>query len=303
MILPATVDLPDSFDVVRCDSCWMIYNDSPVTEAELIAYYRSDAHTQTRPYIDNSRRFASLVDELSAVADRRASIVDWGSGDGALLGELALRGFQNVSGFDIQRPWAGAGPFDVFVLSHVLEHVLDPRALLDWMGANLSRDGVIVIETPDVSRYASCYQTSFSYFNGEHVNHFDLYTLSLLARHAGFGIISATVFDSPVSETWEFPCVRVMLQRGATRFDVRRRQLMIGQYIDRSEAEEIGLVVKAGIAGRVRIRGDRWRAWNLRAVLRDAKITEDADAPFTLLAGSSLDVCEAMALDYERVIR
>jgi SAM-dependent methyltransferase len=83
------------------------------------------------------------------------SVAEIGCGDGALLAELASRGFgRSLTGFDIsaaavdlargraiprvaslevfdgERLPVAEGAFDLGVLSHVLEHVAEPRALL-----------------------------------------------------------------------------------------------------------------------------------------------------------------------------
>jgi len=96
------------------------------------------------------------------------AVLDVGCGDGALLGELSRRGFgatltglelsaaavniararpgiDRVEQFDGAHVPAAAGQYDLGILSHVLEHVPDPAALL----AEVARAArAVVIEVP-----------------------------------------------------------------------------------------------------------------------------------------------------------
>jgi SAM-dependent methyltransferase len=129
--------------------------------AELIGFYER-AYSHRGPQADRYARWRALsaVGKADHVVDlcRRegiapASTLDVGCGDGALLCELQRRGFGGtLSGLEISEPAAeiarralpgaeiglfdgvrlplGDGSADLGILSHVLEHVPDPPALL-----------------------------------------------------------------------------------------------------------------------------------------------------------------------------
>jgi len=109
------------------------------------------------------------VTELCAQAGiHPAKILDVGCGDGALLSELRRRGFgqslhgveitqaavriaseraeiDSVEWYDGARLEAPDGTYELGIVSHVLEHVLDPAALLAEVGRAC---GAVVMEVP-----------------------------------------------------------------------------------------------------------------------------------------------------------
>ena len=129
--------------------------------AGLIGFYE-DAYSLRGPQADRYARWRALgavgkADHVIALCRRAgldpSSTLDVGCGDGALLGELARRGFGGrlhgveissaaariargalgedaVEVFDGSSLPAGEGAFELGILSHVLEHVPDPPALL-----------------------------------------------------------------------------------------------------------------------------------------------------------------------------
>ena len=132
---------------------------------------RSEADLMGRWRALGARSKGAHVAELCARASLRpATVVEIGCGDGALLAELSARGLTPaLDGFELSGPAAeiarsrqipgarrieaydGArvpaedGAYDLAVLSHVLEHVEDPAALLSE-AARVSR--AVVVEVP-----------------------------------------------------------------------------------------------------------------------------------------------------------
>lgn len=83
------------------------------------------------------------------------------------------------------------GPFDIIVLSHVLEHLLSPDMILADLMSLLSDEGVIYIEVPNLLRPF----VPMGYFSFEHLNYFTPNTLSSLMKQNGFEV-DIELFDN-----------------------------------------------------------------------------------------------------------
>ena len=148
-----------------------------VNDPQTLSSFYEQSYTSTPEEAELYSRWRALgalgkadhVIELCAGGNLRPrSVLDVGCGDGALLGELSRRGFggtltgvelsssavaiartrpgiDDVEQFDGSRLPAAAGEYDLGILSHVLEHVPDPTALL----AEVARAcRAVVIEVP-----------------------------------------------------------------------------------------------------------------------------------------------------------
>ncbi|HTQ68062.1 MAG TPA: class I SAM-dependent methyltransferase [Solirubrobacteraceae bacterium] len=161
---------------------------------------------------------ADHVTGLCAHAELTPSaILDVGCGDGALLGELSRRGFgttrtglelsaaavaiarsrpgvDRVEQFDGAHVPGAAGEYDLGILSHVLEHVPDPSALLAEV-ARASR--AVVIEVPLEANVSA--MRSSKRAHAEEIGH--LRRLDRAGAHAivaGAGLRVAGELDDPL---------------------------------------------------------------------------------------------------------
>lgn len=64
--------------------------------------------------------------------------------------------------------------FDVIILTHVLEHILNVKKLIIKLYDLLNENGIIYIECPDKSKYHVNVHAPFQEFNTEHINYFSL---------------------------------------------------------------------------------------------------------------------------------
>ena len=82
--------------------------------------------------------------------------------------------------------------YDVITVFHVLEHIADPRVLLEDMKSNLKNDGQIIIEIPNVEdallTLYNCKPFSHFYYWSPHLFYYSAKTLEKLAFQTGFKI-------------------------------------------------------------------------------------------------------------------
>lgn len=199
----------ETFDVVRCRECRLVYVDPQPEPAELPRYYPS-VHQQSEPagYEKmDARPRAKLVGAL--LGGRTGRVLDVGCGKGLLLAALRDAGWE-VCGTELsevsgryarsrgipvhQVPVEDApledGSFDVVTLFHVLEHLTDPKRSLARIRALLRPDGFLVVEVPNIgSWYARAFgDIWFHYDVPRHLYHFDPATLRRMLETSGFAI-------------------------------------------------------------------------------------------------------------------
>jgi SAM-dependent methyltransferase len=110
------------------------------------------------------------------------------------------------------------GSFDMTIVSHVLEHVVDLRAFLDRVLRYVADGGRVYIEVPDASRFRIATERDdlkalgmsepYFQFNFEHINYFTPASIENLMRRNGFVPVSVRQLDSAlpvIASTWE-PC-------------------------------------------------------------------------------------------------
>ena len=83
--------------------------------------------------------------------------------------------------------------FDLIIISHVLEHVLNPVVFLKEIINHLSNDGVIYIEVPSLeSVLEGLYEFDLrNFFHNTHVSNFSLDSLNLMAKKTNLKMIKS----------------------------------------------------------------------------------------------------------------
>lgn len=159
------------------------------------------------------RRADADFSVLYLPALRGGRLLDVGCGDGRFLARMRDLGWE-VEGVDFD-PAAAArarerglevrggtleeaaypdGRFDAVTLSHVVEHVFDPRALLSECRRVLAPGGRLVVVTPNARSWG--HRLHGRHWRGleppRHIHVFTPEALVRLARKAGFGSVTAT---------------------------------------------------------------------------------------------------------------
>jgi 2-polyprenyl-3-methyl-5-hydroxy-6-metoxy-1,4-benzoquinol methylase len=189
------------YDLVQCANCGFVFADTSVTQQQLDSYYTELSKYEDKTistgggYDQNDRdrlRDAALL-LSSKIDDKGARMLDLGCANGGLLRELKNLGFENLVGIDPSSVCVEAariatkcdvfqyslfsipkeiGKFDVVILSHVLEHVLDVGRAIDIIDNLLSDGGCVYLECPNAACYYQVIHAPLQEFNSEHINHF-----------------------------------------------------------------------------------------------------------------------------------
>src|SRR3989304_4522901 len=121
-------------------------------------------------------------------------ILEIGSGEGFLLELFLKNGFdvfgiepssENVEKFNEK--------FDAIILSHVFEHVLNYRNLLDILNEKLSENGILFLEVPNCSNKKIL---EHSIFEQPHIHHFTLKGFEKISNKTKFNILKKDIFYS-----------------------------------------------------------------------------------------------------------
>jgi hypothetical protein len=206
-----------------CGGCGHIWNGTTPSEEELSSYYK-DARDHLYEDYDIEKRLDVITRHGVATGKALGSLLDFGSNLKRSFHEkLEDIGF-SVDVFDVStNDLRLAGPYDVITCYFVLEHVLDPDAIIRRF-RGLGRVGtVLIVEVPGTERY----DTDFSGLMHEHMQHFQEASMERLCANHGFKRIAGDweSCSRPFGFVMVFECVGVAptVDAIAKREDVKAR--------------------------------------------------------------------------------
>ena len=212
-------------DVSQCSACQVYFRNPRPTQAEIARSYDTGGTFDAWQEEETSRaamweRRVSLVRRFQA----RGRLLDVGTGDGHFLETARTTGFEvtgtevsvagasyaRARGFDIHLGQVTdlalpSASFDVATIWHVLEHVPDPRAVLQKVHSLLRPGGTLVVAVPNEEnyfirrRFGMVKASPFAslQFGGEiHLTYFRPNTLRSALRTAGFDVLLLDVDDA-----------------------------------------------------------------------------------------------------------
>lgn len=187
--------------LVQCEKCGFIYGDTDVTQTVLDDYYENLSKYEDKSIstgggysIHDKNRLKSAAKYISSKFDNKEiEIADIGCAIGGLLEQLRNEGFSNLTGIDpsiscveitqsekkckcyhssLFNLKESFGKYDLIILSHVWEHILDLKSAIKSIEKILKPEGFIYIECPNAMLYKDIIHAPFQEFNTEHINHF-----------------------------------------------------------------------------------------------------------------------------------
>ena len=212
-----------------CSECGFIYMSPRMSEDELDNFYKEHYRTlyqgQEDPTTANLKTQILRAEDLHSFAQKHTGKIARFLDIGASAG-LLMEAFQNNNGSDVvgiepgdsyrkhaQKKGltlypslevmkkAGEEKFDLISMSHVLEHVSDPKEYLSNLRELLNANGCLLLQVPNVSWHES--------FEVAHLTSFSPHTLQEMVRSVGFKKVSIKSHGYPISKI--FPVYTTIL--------------------------------------------------------------------------------------------
>ena len=220
------LDTKNNFDVIDCKQCEHKHIVPIPTDEELIKVYEDEYYSEEKPlYIERMKedwewwklsyddRYDSFEELLSK--DRR-KILDIGSGPGFFLKRGKERGWEitgvepSKQAFEYSSKELGLNiynmflnqdtkndldRFDIIHMSEVLEHIPDPRSLLNIAFEKLNPGGLVCVVVPnDYNPFQIALQNACGYnpwwvAPPHHINYFYFDSLSVLLEKVGYKVV------------------------------------------------------------------------------------------------------------------
>lgn len=204
--------LMSGYDVVACQACGFVFAVG-IPETDKFRRYYAEAskyefsHAGGRQHTSEVSRLADLASWIGGHCARDVRLIDVGCATGELLVQLREQGFTSLTGVDPSEACVRYGseklglriipgvlderpeneqPFDVLVLSAVLEHIPELDACIEQIASWLVPEGRVVLEVPDATHFADAFNAPYQEFSVEHINFFSAESLTNLMEKHGF---------------------------------------------------------------------------------------------------------------------
>jgi len=226
----------DPLRIATCTVCGHVYN--LLTENEILGlmqYYETE-YAMNNLYSPNINgdtpgsigrnsveRYALLYEFISGWITRHDRVLDVGCAAGGFLQTLKKMNYRHLSGIEFSEPYVEAASklpdieikkgiaeeipydndsFDFVVADQVVEHLADPSSIFKEARRVLDDRGLLCISVPNAIFYEETHFFDFYWFlMREHIQHFDLIHLAMIAEKHGFTLIdSKTTFSNMISD-------------------------------------------------------------------------------------------------------
>jgi SAM-dependent methyltransferase len=226
--------LLSGYDVVVCRECGFGYANHIPSQFLIDRYYKILSKYEQEDLGNigssfNTDRFQAIANFIvQTLPSKQISILEVGCATGELLGCLKEKGCSNVIGLD-PAPYCSqvadrlygvrvevgnifnlrslARTFDYVIMIGVMEHIHDLARAFENLRSILSPSGRLLIEVPDVIRFACYPDAPFQQFSTEHINFFSPISLENLLGVNGFRKIASAKFERNQSTSTIMPVV------------------------------------------------------------------------------------------------
>jgi SAM-dependent methyltransferase len=234
--------------VSECLDCGFIFNDNEIDIEALNEFYTKENFYFTENSFGTGgrdiNRYETYLKCLTPYLNHKNIIVDVGCGKGQLVKYLIDKGFTNACGVELDKRMVEiatrqgipvhrgtaselsfkANSIDLFIYTHVFEHLWDLDDAIEQAKNYLKNNGLMFIEVPNALSYSQA--RVFDYFwisLVEHVNHFcDYYLEKLMIKH---GFKKITKMESVVpynNPSYGYPSLKMLFRKNEIKSVVAR---------------------------------------------------------------------------------
>lgn len=209
----------NGFSIVRCENCGFVYVNSVPSKRQLNQFYHTFDYYNVDAVEKVIRQDATRSLQKIELYKNTGSLLDIGCGRGFFMDEARKRGWE-VQGIDYSKnvidyartvlhlnaqrsdvfSVTSEKKFDVVTLNQVIEHILNPKDLIQKCYDLLNSKGIIYIATPNIESLAA--KVAKEYFDHLipplHLGYFSQETLSRLLEESHFRILYLGSWSYPV---------------------------------------------------------------------------------------------------------
>jgi 2-polyprenyl-3-methyl-5-hydroxy-6-metoxy-1,4-benzoquinol methylase len=164
--------LRNNYSLAKCSKCNFKFTFPRPNIDFLIDYYNSISSVRFYKFSDKIciKDSKGIYSDIKKYNPEAKTILEIGGSTGYYLNGLKLRGYDvigselsadavnlakewyNIKMYEAEfPPTSYEGSFDVIIIHHVIEHVIDPINFITEAKKYLSKNGIIIIETPNVN--------------------------------------------------------------------------------------------------------------------------------------------------------
>jgi 2-polyprenyl-3-methyl-5-hydroxy-6-metoxy-1,4-benzoquinol methylase len=208
-----------NYRIEKCLACELVQvTNIPKTEQLEMSYdehfyekYYKNLETNSKKQQYEYINFHNKMDQIESRIGRKGKILDVGCSFGFFLDAARQRGW-TVTGVELSEYAASyamqrfglsvvnksildagfeANSFDVITMWYVIEHLPNPKGVLECLGNLLKNDGILVVSTPNVKSYQAKFQGKKwrMWIPPEHVLYFSPETVKHLCKQCSLDII------------------------------------------------------------------------------------------------------------------
>ncbi|MCI8646733.1 MAG: class I SAM-dependent methyltransferase [Firmicutes bacterium] len=222
--------------IVKCKKCGLLYMDTKASQKDFLFYYMYGAvapnyydmfgqrgtdeyyhhlHELMKPYIDAGSRILDIAGAwgefagyMSSLGYRDVTVLEPNE---ACISNAKKSGIKTLLTDSTAMEGAMDDSFDMVILNHALEHILDVDSTMNNISRVLKDEGYLFIEVPDVEGYADGAAAPFNFLTYEHVLHMSMNDMKNLAGEYGYEILDKGRYYKKVSN---YPSIYAVLKKG-----------------------------------------------------------------------------------------